>query len=64
MAWRTIDQECSVYDQNGEPLHKTVILVDTEGDIPEPLNEWAVGSMCMIAEDHTYKVLNNEREWA
>lgn len=64
MSYHIISQECSVYDQNGEPLHKTVILVDTGADIPEPLDSWAIGSMCMIAETHTYKVLNNEREWA
>lgn len=64
MSYQIISQECSVYDQNGEPLHKTVILVDAESDIPEPLDKWAVGSMCMIAETHTYKVLNNERKWA
>jgi len=64
MAWKVIGQECSVYDQNGEPLHRTIIIVDTEDDIPAPLDGWDVGSMCMIADTHTYKVLNNEREWA
>lgn len=63
MAWKTIDQECSVYDQNGEPLHKTSILVDTESDIPAPLDSWDVGSSCLIADTQTIKFLNNEREW-
>lgn len=63
MAWKTIDQECSVYDQNGEPLHKTSILVDTESDIPVPLDSWDVGSSCLIADTQTMKFLNNEREW-
>lgn len=63
MSYKVIDQECSVYDHNGEPIHKTVIMVDTESDIPTPKDEWMEGSMCMIAATHTYKVLNNEREW-
>ena len=40
-----------------------VILVDTASDIPTVNDTWAVGSICMIAEDHSYKILNNEREW-
>lgn len=41
-----------------------VILADTASDIPTVKDTWAVGSICMIAEDHSYKILNNEREWA
>lgn len=40
-----------------------VILVDTASDIPTVNDAWAVGSLCVIAEDHSYKILNNEREW-
>lgn len=40
-----------------------VILVDTASDIPTVKDTWAVGSLCVIAEDHSYKILNNEREW-
>lgn len=40
-----------------------VILADTASDIPTVKDTWAVGSICMIAEDHSYKILNNEREW-
>lgn len=50
--------------QNGDPLNRVTILVDTADDIPEPHDEWDAGSMCMVAADHTFKVLNNEREWA
>ncbi len=50
--------------QNGDPLNRVTILVDTADDIPEPHDGWDAGSMCMIADTHTYKVLNNEREWA
>lgn len=63
MSYQIISQECSVIDQNGEPLHRTVILVDSAADVPQPEDSWMPGSYCMIAEDHTYKVLNNEREW-
>lgn len=61
--YHIIGQECSVYGETGEPLHKVVILVDTEDDIPEPQTDWMTGSYCMIAETHTYKILNNERTW-
>lgn len=40
-----------------------VILADTASDIPTVKDAWAVGSICMIAEDHSYKILNSEREW-
>lgn len=39
------------------------ILADTASDIPTVKDAWAVGSICMIAETHKYKVLNSEREW-
>lgn len=39
MSYQVIDQGCSVYDENGEPIHKTVILVDTEANIPQPKDE-------------------------
>lgn len=40
-----------------------VILADTASDIPTVKDAWAVGSLCVIAEDHSYKILNSEREW-
>ena len=43
---------------------RVVILADTASDIPTVKDAWAVGSLCVIAEDHSYKILNNEREWA
>lgn len=49
--------------ENGIAQIRVVILADTASDIPEPLEQWAVGSICMIAETHRYKVLNNEGEW-
>lgn len=39
------------------------IIADTAEDVPEPDESWDAGSMCMIAEDHSFKILNNEREW-
>jgi len=39
------------------------IQVDTAADIPEARESWSAGSMCMIADTHTYKVLNSEGEW-
>lgn len=63
MNYQVIDQECSVYDKNGEPIHKTVILVDTEANIPQPKDEWQIGSICMISDTHIYKILSPERKW-
>lgn len=51
-------------DENGKVLQRVVILVDTADDVPEADASWAVGSLCVIAEDHSYKILNNAREWA
>lgn len=50
-------------DENGKVLQRVVILADTASDIPTVKDTWAVGSLCVIAEDHSYKILNNEREW-
>lgn len=59
----------TIIDQNfvmlrgSERVYRVSILVDTAADIPEPLATWEPGSMCLVAADHTFKVLNNEREW-
>ena len=50
-------------DENGKVMQRVVILVDTADDLPEPDASWDAGSICMIAEDHSFKVLNNDREW-
>lgn len=42
---------------------RVTIMVDTESKIPQPKPEWVAGSTCMIADTHTYKILNREREW-
>ena len=49
-------------DENGKVLQRVVIMVDAATDIPEPNDAWDSGSMCLVAEDHSYKILNNERE--
>lgn len=59
-----IEKESSLNaDENGKVLQRVVIQVDTSDDVPEADASWAVGSSCIIAEDHSYKILNNEREW-
>ena len=57
-----IEQRFIRYEQ-GLPVFIVTIQVDTAADLPDPRESWSTGSMCMIAEDHTYKVLNSEREW-
>jgi hypothetical protein len=57
-----IEQRFIRYEQ-GLPVFIVTIQVDTAADLPDPRESWSAGSMCMIAEDHTYKVLNSEREW-
>ena len=42
---------------------RVVILADTASDIPTVKDTWAVGSLCVIAEDHSYKILDSERKW-
>lgn len=48
---------------SGAPMYRVVILVDTAADVPEPHTDWAPGSLCMIAADHAYKILNEQGEW-
>ena len=50
-------------DESGKVLQRVVIQVDTSDDVPEADASWDVGSICMIAATHGYKVLNSEREW-
>ena len=42
---------------------RVTIQVDTANDLPTPQNNWAPGSICIIAATHTYKVLNEQGEW-
>ena len=59
-----IERESSLNaDENGKVLQRVAIQVDTSDDVPEADESWDVGSICMIAATHGYKVLNSEREW-
>ena len=62
MSYTLMDSTFIRYDGETSRLRVT-IMVDTESKIPQPKPEWAVGSICVIADTHTYKILNNEREW-
>ena len=57
-----IEQRFIRYEQ-GLPVFIVTIQVDTAADLPALRESWSAGSMSMIADTHTYKVLNNEREW-
>ncbi len=59
----SIIEKSRVKFEDGTFYARVTILVDTESAIPAPEDNWVAGSMCMIADTHTYKVLNNEREW-
>ena len=48
----------------GVPIHRVTIQVDTANDVPTPDANWAPGSICIIAADHSYKRLNEQGEWA
>lgn len=50
-------------DSTGEKKKIVTISVSTENDIPEPEEDWACGSICLIANTHSYKMLNSEGEW-
>lgn len=43
--------------------YRVTIQVDTANDVPTPQNNWAPGSICIIAATHTYKRLNEQGEW-
>lgn len=59
----TIMESSMTRYSEGLQMSHVVILADTAADIPEPHDSWDSGSMCLVAEDHSYKILNNEREW-
>ena len=60
----TIMESSMTRYSEGVQMSRVVIMVDAATDIPEPNDAWDSGSMCLVAEDHSYKILNNEREWA
>lgn len=60
--YKIIDNEF-VEVRNKTSMIRTTILCDTSADIPEPLENWDVGSICRVANEHKTLVLNNEREW-
>ena len=59
----TIMESSMTRYSEGVQMFRVVIMVDAATDIPEPNDAWDSGSMCLVAEDHSYKILNNEREW-
>ena len=48
---------------DGKFMSRVTILVDTSAEIPTPDEAWEPGSICMIAEGHSYKILNHEGAW-
>ena len=58
-----IDSEFIRYAVGGTELHRVTIQVDTENDLPTPDDSWEVGSIAIVANTHSYKRLNSEREW-
>jgi hypothetical protein len=49
--------------EDGTFYARVTILVDTESAIPAPEDNWAAGSMCMIADTHDFKILDNQGVW-
>ena len=53
--------------EDEKALERVTILVDSATEVPEPLENWAAGSVCIIADDTAnslgYKILNNQRKW-
>ena len=53
--------------EDEKPLERVTILVDSASEIPQPQENWAAGSMCIIADGTAnsvdYKILNNQRKW-
>lgn len=50
--------------RDGRTTKLVVILVTSESDIPQDIPaEWEPGSLCVIANSHTFKWLTKERAW-
>ena len=60
----TIIEQSFVRSTADGEKYRVTLLVDTAEDVPEVNAAWEPGSICMIAATHTYKMLNNGREWA
>ena len=42
---------------------RVALLCDTSADVPEPLENWDIGSICRVANERKTLILNNKREW-
>ena len=60
--YKIIDSEF-IKNESKVSCIRVAILCDTSADIPEPENNWDVGSICRVANEKKTLVLNNAREW-
>ena len=49
--------------RGGMSIIRVVILCDNSSDVPEPLKNWDIGSICRVANERKTFILNNAREW-
>lgn len=59
----TIMEQEFVKFENNRTIVRVAILADTAADVPQPKSIWDAGSICIIASDHSCKLLNTEGEW-
>ncbi len=66
MNWSLIDSEERIIidNQGASQIVKIVyIQAKTVEDIPEPLENWAVGSICFVENPHKWFTLGIEGGW-
>ncbi|MDY4414655.1 MAG: hypothetical protein SPE43_09885 [Ruminococcus sp.] len=60
--YKIIDSEFIKAEKNMDII-RVVILCDNSSDVPEPLKNWDIGSICRVANERKTFILNNAREW-
>lgn len=66
MNWTEVEMQTSrIIQENGTSkiLKLVHIQAKTVDDVPEPEENWAVGSTCFVESPHKWFTLGIEREW-
>lgn len=59
----TIMEQVPTEVVGGVMHYRVTLCCDTENDIPDALDVWDAGSIAMVADGHSYKVLDSEGAW-
>lgn len=63
MNYSIMEQIKTRVTPDGVAHYRVTLICDTTDDIPEALDTWDAGSIAMVADGHSYKVLDSEGAW-